>query len=815
VAKADCLIADGLDECGDLVVLVANALQRWANAHPSIRVVLTSRPIGYETSYFSSWEQYDLMPLTQDQVQSSSWEFIQALVFGATAEKQFTHFQEQLQKSSTASLAARNPLLLGFLIQVSLEGETVVHSRAQLYEQILNTWRVSLPQGRQWRVSHLDMLLAWRSLEIIGWSFLLSDHEQIICADEQLLRHLTLQLVQEMGVQPLQASSVANNCLQFWHERGVLDRSYQGSQEMSLFLHRTINEYAAGRYLAHLSRTEIQGWVRKNYSNVRWREPILLAAGCGAVEIIVETLLEIDHENEQTTFPLLLAAEALAEASIPPGTLVQLVVHRITACLASPHPTAAYEVAEQGVSLVKKVPELFASVLPTLFQHSQQWTRVSALYLALEANDIPVPPHELDAFLDMLLAEELLPERTQSYFSGTGKKLFTVGWDFQNKMLVRVAEVLAHIRPDAQTKSVIQTIYEKHSTISSGTHQELRNVLVDLRCDTFLKEYDRKEAEKWKGGLLGSHVKKHQADAEQKVLEIILRQTAFPNVSIKKRRKLQFLATLLYTLQVPETPFRDWLALRRLDDVAAIEAVLSGYIEALHLNKEELALDTVWVAAELKKMKLGEDIQRSLLSLLPKFPISSALQKMTSLPVAKKDLLRALHHPSVIIAMGAANLLEAAQEGKEEVAVLLLQSRDQRLLSILVQIAEALLGEEARHILMKRLAQENTPEDWFLIEKLPSLPGNDADIQFQQTLRRELEKREPDRVIAAVHALQTIEISLIRDISPMLPSILLFWREQGTKAKATLVQKDKECPACKAVPGDVCMHVSKLIEQLS
>src|SRR5260221_741490 len=172
-AQVDCLIADRFDECGDSIVAVAQALQRWATAHPFTRVVITSRPIGYEIKYFPEWEHYDLMPLTKYQVQSSSVELIQALASDpTTVEQEVARFQEQLKENHIASLAARNPLLLGFLIQLSLDGESLAQQRAGLYEQILDRWRVSLPQDRIPRVPQLDVLLAWRSLELAGWLLL-------------------------------------------------------------------------------------------------------------------------------------------------------------------------------------------------------------------------------------------------------------------------------------------------------------------------------------------------------------------------------------------------------------------------------------------------------------------------------------------------------------------------------------------------------------------------------------------------------------------------------------------------------------------
>lgn len=816
LAQADCLIADGLDECGDLVVSVAEALQRWATAHPSIRIVITSRPIGYEIKYFPEWEHYDLMPLTKDQVERSAWELTTALASDATTiEREVKQFHEHLSNNYIASLASRNPLLLGFLIQLSLEGEPLLQQRASLYEQILDLWRVSLPQGRKWQVPQLDAFLAWRSLELVGWYLLSSEKGQTVPSHDTLVQFMSQPLAQEMGIQSHQARVISSTCLQFWHERGVLDRLQIGHKRIYIFVHETFNEYAAGRYLASLNVPEIQQWVRNKYRNVRWREPILLAAGCGAVEVVVETLLESDAEDQQATNALFLAAATLVESPTIPETLTRSVANRLIAYLTSTNPTFVYEVAEQGVSLVKRVPNLFASLLWPLFQHPQQWTRFSAMYLALESKGSIINADELEVFLGILTTEELVPHRRKAVFSSKGNVLFTMGWDLQNKMILLGAETLARLRPDARTRGLLQTLYESSHTISTGVQQELRGVLLALGCDEFIKEQDRQEREKMKkGGIFDLLFSGHQADTDRIVLETILRLTSSPFSSGPKRSKLRALAVLLYTLQLPETPIQDWLVLRRQDDIQAIEAVFSGYMEALHLNKEELAQDAAWALAELQKMNQDGIVGKSLLSLLPKFPVNPEISKRDSLNVQIEDLIRALHHPSVLIAYGAAQLLAAIGGGKEEIASLLFTTNNKRLLHIITLIAGTLWGDEARSLLMKRLDQGYTSGSWWLIEELPSLPGEHTDQQFQQTLLNALQTEEPRITIAAVHALQELDISLLKSMAPALQSALLYWTEQGARAKARSFYIANDCSACSTEPGNACTHVSQLLHRL-
>ena len=803
LAQADCLIADGLDECGDLVVLVAEALQRWATAHPFTRIVVTSRPIGYEIACFPEWEHYDLMPLTKDQVSSSSRELIQALASGVTTvEKQVARFQEQLENNHIASLAARNPLLLGFLIQLSLDGEDLAQQRAGLYEQILNLWRVSLPQGRTWQVPQPDVLLAWRSLELIGWSLLSSEKGRPIRTRDQLVRHIGQRLAQEMGIRPLQASAIASDSLQFWHERGVLDHFPIGHQEIYTFVHATFHEYVAGRYLTSLDWPEIQKQVRTKYRDARWREPILLAAGCGAVEVIVEILLEIDTKDEQATSALLLAVAALTESPSAPEALSRSVADRLTTRLTSSSPAVAYEAARQGVILVKKMPDFFVSLLPPLFQHPQQWTHLSALYLALQAEEVRLDADEIEAFLNILSANPL-PRR---------RGAFSLEWDLQNKMLLLGAETLARRRPDARTKDLLQGLYDNKHLISYGTHKKLRRVLLDLGCDEFIEERDRPEIEKAKKYIFDWPG--YGADADRKVLETILRLTSSPFPSTQKRRKLRALAVLLYSLYVPEAAIQDWYVLRQLDDAQAIEAVLSGYITALQLDKEELAQDAAWALGELQKIHQSKMVGRSLLSLLPRFPVNPEIPKLDSLRVRVSDLIRALHHPSSIIVNGAAQLLAATGEGKEEIASLLFTSDNTQLLAIIAEIASPLWGMEARTLLMKRLNQGYTSGSWWLIEALPSLPGEHTDQQFQQTLLQALQAGDPRIAIAGVHALQKLDISLLRGMLLALQSALLYWTEQGERGKVGSFYIADDCLTCRTEPDNACTHVSQLLDRL-
>ncbi len=553
-------------------------------------------------------------------------------------------------------------------------------------------------------------------------------------------------------------------------------------------------------YLASLSDLALRLWVRENYTDIRWQEPILLAAGSGVAKIIVETLLTVDKGGEKTLSSLMLATSALAQAPALPDMLTGFVAERLVACLVSATPSIVYKAAEQGSSLAARTPMLFAPLLQPLFQHSQIWTRLSALYLALAASDTIVTIDSLETFFNDLITDPIFNKR--------GGAVFTPSWGIQNKVVVLGAEALARICPDARTKGLIQKIYDSKQGISAGTHIKLRSVLLTLGCTRFIQEREREHLDY----ILSQHATTYHAD--QNILETILRLTSPPSTRAIKRSKLKALTILLNTLYTSETAVIHWDILSSLDDVKAIEAVLSGYIMVLQLNKDELAQDASWALTELRRIHQHGVIPYSLSSLLPNFPINKELHEPASLDMPVQDLFRALEHPSAIIAYGAAQLLSLMRKGKEEMAFLLLTSTNEQLLSVIACVATRLWGIEARPLFIKRLEQRYSKECYWLLEELPYLPGDHADQQFQQVLLNALKTDAPLIAIAAVHALQELENSLLSSMKADIQSALLHWEEKGEGKKVHRFYMADNCPACHTASGDAYAHVHQLLDYL-
>lgn len=64
------LILDGLDECGDYRRIVAKEIALWGFGHPEQKIVVTSRPIGYDATELSEFKHYQILPIDDWQLDS-------------------------------------------------------------------------------------------------------------------------------------------------------------------------------------------------------------------------------------------------------------------------------------------------------------------------------------------------------------------------------------------------------------------------------------------------------------------------------------------------------------------------------------------------------------------------------------------------------------------------------------------------------------------------------------------------------------------------------------------------------------------------
>lgn len=108
------VLCDGLDECGSQQPLMTAALHAFSIAHPTTRIVVSSRPIGYRAGEITDWRHYELQPLKDTEADKALSRVLRAIPFPTEVlrEKAIALAKQQLRTRSIQGAASRSPLML-------------------------------------------------------------------------------------------------------------------------------------------------------------------------------------------------------------------------------------------------------------------------------------------------------------------------------------------------------------------------------------------------------------------------------------------------------------------------------------------------------------------------------------------------------------------------------------------------------------------------------------------------------------------------------------------------------------------------------
>src|ERR1700752_115686 len=135
--------ADGLDETNADRAIIGNHLRNWALADNERRVIVTTRPVGHDPAWFDGWKHFELLPLAQNDIKNFA-QHIYGLLFPAdfeTGSQRAEAFLAEVKKSRTATIASRNPQLLGLLLSLHASGNDRSGNRYDLFDRAIDLIR--------------------------------------------------------------------------------------------------------------------------------------------------------------------------------------------------------------------------------------------------------------------------------------------------------------------------------------------------------------------------------------------------------------------------------------------------------------------------------------------------------------------------------------------------------------------------------------------------------------------------------------------------------------------------------------------------
>ena len=306
------IILDGLDECGDYRRTVAKSIAAWGYGHPYQMIIVTSRPIGYDLTELADYRHYKILPMNEWQMESSSQKLMELVQ--QDCEKQYQWFIKKIQNRELHKLACRSPLVLGFMVQLSLKKKNWGNNKISLYQEIVNEWLQGSSRDNEKIISEVELRYGIEAIAFYMMSHV-SDEAREVYTKNNIITYVGERFTEEIEYPSLKAKKIAEQCLEFWLERGILDKGFYKGQECFLFLHLNVGEYLAACYLSKMSIKMKKEWVHNHYRENIWQETLRMAIACDYQGIFVEELIVIESKCQLPEGAVFLAAQGISESN--------------------------------------------------------------------------------------------------------------------------------------------------------------------------------------------------------------------------------------------------------------------------------------------------------------------------------------------------------------------------------------------------------------------------------------------------------------------------------------------------------------------
>ena len=369
------LLCDGLDECGEGQFDIASGLKNISASHPSYRIIVTTRPIGYSTSELHDWRHYELLPLAEEDTAKHLETLYRCALdedsVGGTNEL-LPRIRAHLEEGSASKVLARSPLLLAFGAALFLNWRDPSKTKLELYQRIFRLIDDS-SAGRLAASEPPANAIRNRVLNELGWLVSAAPLQPA----EELERECARTMERALGVTYLRALAEVEASVQYWEEKGLIERLRHPGMDLIAFIHKTCGEYAAALHLSEMKPDEAREAIETVLADPDWDEILDFAIGTPLASMLAELLVAKfeDADHDGSALDRVFRVLARPETFLPPGRLSPF-LERVFALARSEDRQKAYRV---GLSLtehdLRRMPET-EEMASALVSAPAEWSRL-------------------------------------------------------------------------------------------------------------------------------------------------------------------------------------------------------------------------------------------------------------------------------------------------------------------------------------------------------------------------------------------------------------------------------------------------------
>ena len=369
------LLCDGLDECGERQTDIAAGLKDICASHPSYRIVVTTRPIGYSTSVLRDWRHYEILPLSEADTAKHLETLCRCALDGDSMEEMdefLPRIRAYLEEGSASQVLARSPLLLAFGAALFLTWKDPSRTKLELYQRIFHLID-DATVGRQVGLEPPAKAIRISVLNELGWLVAASP----LRSAEELERQCARSMEQALKMTRLQALAVVENTIKYWERKGLIERLRHPGIDLIAFIHKTCGEFAAALHLSEMESDEARRVIGPVLSNPDWDEILDFATGTPLANMVAE-LLATEYEavdSDEATLNRLFRVLVRPEISLSPTVRKSFLEH-VFALARSEDRQRAYRVGlcltEHDLSRFPEAEDLAIALVAS----SIEWSRL-------------------------------------------------------------------------------------------------------------------------------------------------------------------------------------------------------------------------------------------------------------------------------------------------------------------------------------------------------------------------------------------------------------------------------------------------------
>ncbi len=689
------VLADGLDECGSAHHEVAEQINRFALGHPSARIVVTTRPIGYDTAVLSNWTHYRLLPPLKDEGADNLAKLVGAASIDESSQSSAPDIsQYQLGPNPPSDTISISPQLLGMAASLILHRYTLPRTRLELYSQLINLFEKLPADTAPEQTDVADTVL-----NIIGWNLISNP----LITFDQLIERTAATLAPMMGTTPLASKKDVRLAVAHWESVGLLEKIFHDGTKLLTFIHKTFCEFVASRFLVCQPKDLIEHVVDQPDK----QEVINFAVGQGLADELIALYLSRHASGRPQQLQPALALLGHQEILVSDRWTQELIRQSFKTIEdgASDKFSIGIALSDVGAKASHLVEAEAASKLEAFD---------SAVKLVAWATAVSYDSSHYDATTIAVALLELLPKVEPFNI----RDIFDKKDRSDRELVQRVALAALKAQPDDRIRSFAEHELKDEKLRTVNFIFQINHILRSRGIEELPTPLPEAKRAVSPVTLSPVGVSWRQANlyACRSIATAFINDKTPAGLEQKRRRAFPQFAGLMSASGFMTVPVSDLYSWAQAHDEHAVHSTMKAVAALIPLDVHALAQE----AREVLHI-LDTNACESMFDFLPAVDIAPpAWEKVTALPINREEVKRALLHTSTWINHLAANICEYLPMTRDELEVLLSKAKGYSLRCVINLILHHHF-EETTQMMLQHLDSDATGDVSGIFEVLRKL----------------------------------------------------------------------------------------------